>query len=111
MVRRVGFGNTQLPEDIGETPDDETLPSTYSRLRREEAAPAPKGLSARLFGASFLGIWLIGWTIAIRFSAVTFIRANDIETRIFLGIWIAFALLGWWFAVRTFMRLLRGKKP
>jgi len=111
MVRRVGFGNTQLPEDIGETPDDETSQSTYARLRRVNTTPATPSIGARLLSASFLGIWLVGWTAAIVFSTVAFLNADDTDARIFLGFWITAAVFGWWLAVRTFIRILRGKKP
>lgn len=110
MVRRVGFGNSELPEDIGETPDDTPSQSTWSRLRRDDTTRVDEGLGARLFSASFLGVWLVGWTAAIAVSTAAFLTSEDSSVRIFLGLWITAAVFGWWLAAQKFFRILRGKK-
>lgn len=111
MVRRVGFGKPPLPEDINSLPDDEATQSTYSRLKNSPAEPIVLPLFARLVSASFLGLWLLGWSAGIIFSALEFLKSDAMDTKIFLGIWVTFALFGWWFAARTFVSLLRGKNP
>ena len=112
MVRRVGFGKPVQPEEEDNPSDTTPSGSTYARLRRDEDTPTrPKAQSflVRLGMASFLVLWLIAWTIGIIFATVSFLGSDEIDSRIFLAIWISFAVIGWWFAARTAYRILRGK--
>jgi hypothetical protein len=112
MVRRIGFGNTKLPEDIGQEPDTSSVESAYARLKADtEATPQFQSLGARIFGVLFLGVWLIGWTGGIGFATFALFSSDTGFSKVFLFIWLSAAVIGWWFAVRTLIRLLKGKKP
>ena len=112
MVRRIGFGNSELPEDISEKPDDSSAQSTYARLKASpKATPQFQSLGARIFGVLFLGVWLIGWTAGIGFAAFALFNSDSGFSKVFLFIWLSAAIIGWWFAFRTLIRLLKGKKP
>ena len=63
----------------------------------------------------FLSLWLVGWTVGI-FAAVAVFSQDfgglgdgDAFGQVFLAVWIIIAGVGWWFAARTLLRLLRRK--
>lgn len=110
MVRRIGFGKSKLPEDIGELPDDSSVESTYARLKANtKATPQFQSLGAQIFGVVFLGVWLLGWSGAIIFATYELLTGNDFS-KFFLVFWIVLASGGWVFAAKTLRALLRGEK-
>lgn len=125
MARRVGFGDDSPPKKKA-TPRSKPLSkprptlASLARLRRERKSPgveAPKTpLLGRLFVGGFLLIWLTGWSAGIIFAIGAFLGefgefrgGGDLFARGFLFVWISFALIGWWFAARALLRIIRGE--
>ena len=124
MVRRVGFGDDSPPPKK-DTPKSRSAANprptlaSLSRAKRDRNTPAAPGaktpLLARLFIGGFLLVWLTGWSAGIVFALGAFLGEfvdfgpGDIFVKGFLFVWISFALIGWWFAARALLRVLRGQ--
>ncbi len=126
MVRRVGFGS---PSDRAqeEKEDQERAKRIAERLAADKRAAAtrtkpktnrPDKNSVALGALSkgpkvlmfvFLSVWLVGWTIGIIFAFDTFSSSGEWFTRIFLSVWLLFAIIGWFVVVGVLLRILFGK--
>ncbi|MCP5076402.1 MAG: hypothetical protein GY947_24315 [Rhodobacteraceae bacterium] len=114
MVRRIGFSEDKVDKTRKSTAD-RYLDEFRAKGRKQAAEVTKKAARVQTkpterkrqwVAIVFLFIWLLLWTGGIIAAAGAFLQGED---RGFLAIWIAFATLGWFFAVFMLKKLLRGK--
>ncbi|MEM7270790.1 MAG: hypothetical protein AAF401_16255 [Pseudomonadota bacterium] len=98
MVRRVGFGDR-----YGERRTDKRI-ETAERT----SSPRRSGVS-RVFIGGFLIVWLVGWTSGIVFALSEIVEQGLGAADFGLFVWVAFAVIGWIFAVVMLFRVITGR--
>ena len=75
----------------------------------EPDLPKKMTMAGRLFAIVFFSVWLTGWTAGCYMAGRAWLGLSfGDEGYIFLLVWLAIAVPGWFFAAWTLFRLLRG---
>lgn len=103
MARRVGFGTPKAKRSVA----DEYADRFRKRAHDQKATPKLR-IKRQWFPIVFLCVWLVLWTAGILFVIGVLFGGSGADT--FLLIWLAFAVFGWFGAVKALITLFKGEQ-